>query len=52
MIMLRQHCSSSQKNNNQGLGRIFKLNKIKGEWERDRMKEGEWETDFMEIVGG
>lgn len=35
-------------NNNHGLGRILRPSKIKGEWEPDRLREGEWETDFME----
>lgn len=39
-------------NNNHGLGRILRPSKIKGEWERDRLRKGEWETDFMEIIGG
>lgn len=39
-------------NNNHGLGRILWPSKIKGEWERDRLRKGEWETDFMEIIGG
>lgn len=26
------------------------LSKIKGEWEQDRPREGEWETDVMEIM--
>ena len=39
-------------NNNQGLGRILRPSKIKGEWERDRQREGEWEGDFMEIIRG
>lgn len=43
-------------NNNHGLGRILRPSKIKGEWEPDRQREGgregEWETDFMEITRG
>lgn len=39
-------------NNNHGLGRILRPSKIKGEWERHRLREREWETDFMEIIRG
>lgn len=35
-------------NNNQGLGRILRPSKIKGEWESDRQREGELETDCVE----
>lgn len=41
-----------RENNNQGLGRILRPTKIKGEWEWDRQREGEWEADFMEIIRG
>lgn len=37
-------------NNNHGRDRTSGLAKIKGEWEQDRLREGEWEADFMEIV--